>query len=203
MHGFRVALPFLGNISSLHMNTRSFLLVGFFFFSSCQVIDHLPPYKPQIIFDGEINGVAMHLPGYLDFPNSCRISGDSVIMDMYSDDYAPSTSPLTTSAGTYLRIKVFPQPGDSFFVTSLGFTERNCQVHYVVHSSLGTCSYDITPEDTLTKSQTFSMHNIHFEVSQGSEISLDKITASSKSLTPYCPSSTNAITNGTITGSVE
>jgi hypothetical protein len=185
------------------MKTRALLLVGFFFFSSCDVVNHLPPYTPQIVFDGEINGVAMHLPGYLDFPNSCRIAGDSLIMNLYSDDYAPSTSPLTTSTGTYLRIKVFPQPGDSNFLTALGYSERNCQVHYVVHSSLGTCSYDITPDDTLTKAQTFSMHSIGFGNSSGSEISFDKITASSKSLTSYCPSSTNAIRNGTITGTLE
>jgi hypothetical protein len=150
------------------------------------------PYVPQIRFDGYFeNGDQFSWPGSKSYPDSCYMSGDTMMMRFYSEDYQERPW-----KGDQLRLEVF-------FVDSGGFITTHGALFHLSRYSTGptNLTYDVAPDDTVLKRYSLSMKAESFAMQSGAQVNLTNI-----GVTPRMSGQGTlplAITKGTITGSVE
>ena len=137
------------------------------------------PYNPQIVFTGQINGKFVELPGYLAYPNRCFFKDDSLIMEFYSKDYSPTSTPV----GTFLKTWFFSQPTDTgAFPRSEKITTRNSKLTCFVISDVSSCSYNINPSDTVGGSNFMGATVVYWPWGRGQAVEFSSITAQASSV---------------------
>jgi hypothetical protein len=150
------------------------------------------PYVPVIKFDGYfVDGDQFSWPGNRSYPNRCYMTGDTMMMYFYSEDYQQSPW-----KGDQLRLEVF-------YVDSGGFITTHGALFHLSRYSTGptNLTYDVAPDDTILKRYSLSMKAENFSFQSGAQVLLTNI-----GVTP-CVSGAGtlplAIMKGTITGNVE
>jgi hypothetical protein len=152
----------------------------------------LGPYKPVITFAGIVGPDSLYLPGSRQHPNACAFDADTVRMYFFSENYSQGP----TSTGDQLRLDVFS--ADSEFITN-----RRARLHFTRYDYYqNTCTYEITPADTLFDYNKLSMRSVTLEWRRGGSVYLKDIAASARPLGPY-GAGYLSITRGVISGSIE
>ena len=179
---------------------RSLVVAGIFLTAltggiSCSKnsIFSLAPYVPVIRFDGYfVDGDQFSWPGNSSYHNRCYMSGDTMWMYFYSEDYQQSS----ISTGDQLRLEVFHVDSGGFITT------HGVYFHLSRYSTAPTnLTYDVAPADTMLKTYSLSMKVASFSFQSGAPVSLTDI-----GVTPRLTGAGTLplqITRGTITGHVE
>jgi hypothetical protein len=163
-------------------------------FLSCSKTSALNPlpYIPVITMHGFFkDGDEFSWPGNRIYPNRCYLSGDTMMMYFYSEDY--QQSPWT---GDQLRLEVFHVDSGGYITT------RGVYFHLSRYGSGPTnLTYDVAPIDTQLTTYSLSMNVESFSFQGGAAVSLIDIgvtpRVSGQGTLPL------AIAKGTITGHVE
>jgi hypothetical protein len=167
---------------------------AFIFIATCSKnsLLNLSPYKPVITFSGIVGPDSLYLPGSREYPNTCGFDADTVRMYFYSEEF--SQGPI--SSGDELRIDIFT--ADSEFIT-----KRHARLHFTRYDySQNTCTFEVSPADTLNDYNTLSMHRTRLEWKSGGAVLLDAISATARPLGSY---GTDALSlnRGVISGNIE
>jgi hypothetical protein len=154
-----------------------------------------PVYVPVIRFDGYFeSGDQFSWPGNSSNRNSCKMSGDTMMMYFYSEDY--QNSPSTGNVGDQLRLEIF-------YVDSGGYiTTHGVYFHLSRYSTAPTnLTYEVAPADTQLKIYNLSMKVENFSFQSGAKVLLTNISVLPRTI--GAGTLPLAIIKGTITGSVE
>jgi hypothetical protein len=161
---------------------------------SCSKTSMLDPvYVPVIRFDGYFeSGDQFSWPGNSSNRNRCKMSGDTMVMYFYSEDYQQSS----ISTGDQLRLEIFHVDSGGFITT------HGVYFHLSRYSTAPTnLTYEVAPSDTQLKTYNLSMKVENFSFQSGAKVLLTDISVSPRSL--GAGTLPLAIIKGTITGSVE
>jgi hypothetical protein len=168
------------------------LLLCFLSCSKTSMLNPLP-YQPVITMNGFFeSGDQFSWPGNRSNHNSCKMSGDTMMMMyFYSEDYQQSPP-----KGDQLRL-------DVFFVDSGGFITTHGALFHLSRYSTGptNLTYEVVPGDTVLDRYKVSMKAESFSMQSGARVSLTDI-----GITPRVLGQGTlplAIVKGTIIGAVE
>jgi hypothetical protein len=150
------------------------------------------PYVPVIKFDGYfVDGSQFSWPGNKSYQNRCYLSGDTMMMYFFSEDYQQNPW-----VGDQLRLEVF-------YVDSGGYVTTHGALFHLARYSTGptNLTYEVVPADTELKTYSLSMKAEKFSFAGGARIQLTNIGVTPRAIgagTLPC-----GIAKGTITGNVE
>ena len=136
------------------------IVVGFY----CNVLAPKIPYVPEIVFTGYFNGDFDSLAGNWQWPNTCRLVGDTVRIYCYSTFFSESDR---IRNGDLMRIDLYPDSGD-------GFEKRNTLFHLARYYESNE-SYTINRGDTVNTLVVFKSRIMSFSRSIDGAIELDSI----------------------------
>jgi len=155
-------------------------------------------YSPVVTFSGYIDKEYASLPGYLEYPNSCELDGDTIKMAFYSTDYQPTTTP----SGRLLRIWLLPNPNDSDTTTHTFLGTARLFMKFTDHTGGTTCSYEVHPGDTVRSLFSGQVEIETLDWVRNGTVALDEVTFLSQPMGAFCREFLE-IEEGTISGRIE
>lgn len=122
------------------------------------------PYTPEVTFAGYLNATYDSLTGNRQWPNTCRLIGDTIRLYCYSADFREVDR---VRQGDLLRIDLYPDSGK-------GFEKSNTLFHLARYNSQNE-SYTINRGDSADNSIRFESEIVSYSPSVGADLELKDI----------------------------
>jgi hypothetical protein len=162
-------------VKVFRMQQRWFwLVVCWLMVSACtNPVEQVIPYIPEVTFTGYFNANYDSLAGNRQWPNTCRLIGDTVRIYCYSTTFSEVNR---IREGDLLRIDLFPDSGN-------GFEKRNTLFHLARYHGQNE-SYTINRGDSADITIRFESEVVSYAASVNAPLELDEIFVRTPPLGP-------------------